>query len=68
LAAGGDGYTAFGEAVKSSKDFSVMGGAMKGENLVYSDAGKWLRDLVIDYIKTKKKIAPAVEGRIKELP
>ena len=68
LAAGGDGYTSFGEAVKSSRDFSVMGGAMKGENLVYSDAGKWLRDVVIDYIKTKKKVEPAVEGRIKELP
>ena len=68
FAAGGDGYTSFGEAVKSSKDFSLMGGAMKGENLVYSDAGRWLRDLVMDYIKTKKKIAPAVEGRIKELP
>jgi hypothetical protein len=27
-----------------------------------------LRDVVIDYIKTKKKVEPAVEGRIKELP
>ena len=68
LAAGGDGYTSFGDAVKSSKDFSVMGGAMKGENLVYSDAGRWLRDVVMDYIKAKKKVAPSVEGRIKELP
>jgi len=68
IAAGGDGYTSFGEAVKSSRDFSVMGGAMKGENLVYSDAGRWLRDVVIDYIKMKKKVAPAEEGRIRELP
>ena len=68
LAAGGDGYTSFGEAVKSSRDFSVMGGAMKGENLVYSDAGRWLRDVVIDYIKAKKKVAPVEEGRIRELP
>jgi 5'-nucleotidase / UDP-sugar diphosphatase len=68
MAVGGDGYKAFGEAVKSSKDYHVAGGAMKGENLVYSDAGKWVRDIVTDYIKAKKEISPAVEGRIKELP
>ncbi len=68
MAAGGDGYRAFGEAVRSSKDYNVAGGAMKGENLVYSDAGKWVRDIVIDYIKAKKKVSPVVEGRIRELP
>ncbi len=67
LAAGGDGYKAFGDAVKASKDFSVVGGAMKGENLVYSDSGKWIRDVVIEYIRAKKKVSPAVEGRIEEL-
>ncbi len=66
LAAGGDGYKAFGEAVRSSKDFAVVGGMMKGDKLVYSDAGKWLRDVVIEYIKERKSIAPVVEGRIKE--
>jgi len=40
LAAGGDGYQAFGEAIKSSRDFSVMGGMMKGEKVVYSDSGR----------------------------
>ena len=68
LAAGGDGYKTFGEAVKSSQDFSVQGGAMKGENLVYSDSGKWLREVVIEYIKARKKVSPSVEGRIRELP
>jgi 5'-nucleotidase/UDP-sugar diphosphatase len=68
LAAGGDGYTAFGEAVKSSKDFSVTGGAMKGGKLVYSDAGRWLRDIVIQYIKDRKRVAPKVDERIVELP
>jgi 2',3'-cyclic-nucleotide 2'-phosphodiesterase (5'-nucleotidase family) len=72
LAAGGDGYVSFSEAVKSSKDFSDVGGSMKGENLVYNDAGTYLRDMVVEYIKnlTKsgKKVAPSVEGRIKELP
>ena len=67
LAAGGDGYKAFGEAVKSSKDFSIIGGTMKGEKLVYSDSGRWLRDVVIGYIKERKKIAPAVEGRTVEV-
>lgn len=67
LAAGGDGYKAFGDAVKSSKDFSAVGGTMKGEKLTYSDSGRWLRDVVIEYIKEKKKIAPYVDKRIIEI-
>lgn len=67
LAAGGDGYKAFGEAVKTSRDFSVIGGMMKGEKVVYSDAGRWLRDVVVEYMKEMKRIAPKVEGRIKEI-
>jgi 2',3'-cyclic-nucleotide 2'-phosphodiesterase (5'-nucleotidase family) len=67
LAAGGDGYKAFGEAVKSSKNFSIIGGTMKGEKLVYSDSGRWLRDVVIGYIKEKKKIASPTEERIIEI-
>ncbi len=67
LAAGGDGYKAFGEALKSSKDFSITGGALKGEKLVYNDSSRWLRDIVIGYLKEKKRIAPKVEDRIKEL-
>lgn len=67
LAAGGDGYKAFGEAVKASKDFSIVGGMMKGEKLVYNDSSRWLRDVVIEYIKTRKKISLQIEGRIKEL-
>jgi len=66
LAAGGDGYKAFGEAVKSSGDFEVTGGVMKGEKLVFSDSGRWLRDVVIGCIKDKNKISPAVERRITE--
>jgi len=68
LAAGGDGYKAFGDAVKSSKDFSIVGGTMKGEKLIYSDSGRWLRDVVIEYIKGKRIISPAIEGRITETP
>lgn len=67
LAAGGDGYKAFGDAVKSSKDYEVIGGVMKGDKLVYSDPGKWLRDVVIDFIRARKEIAPKIEGRISEV-
>jgi len=67
LAAGGDGYKAFGDAVKSSKDFSVVGGMMKGEKLTYSDSGRWLRDVVIEHIKKKKNIHVAVDNRIMEV-
>ena len=67
LAAGGDGYKAFGDAVKSSRDFSVVGGTMKGDKLTYSDSGRWLRDVVIEYIKEKHKIGPAVDKRIIEV-
>jgi len=68
LAAGGDGFRAFGEAVRSSRDYAVVGGAMKGEKLLYSNAGKWLRDVVIDRIRGVGIIAPTVEGRIREIP
>ena len=67
LAAGGDGYKAFGEAVRASKDFAIVGGAVMGEKLVYNNSGKWLRDVVIDYIREKKVVSPAVEGRIIEV-
>jgi 5'-nucleotidase/UDP-sugar diphosphatase len=68
LAAGGDGYVAFGEAMKSSKTFSVVGGMLQGEKVVYSDSGRWIRDVVVEYIREKGKIAPGREGRIAEVP
>jgi 2',3'-cyclic-nucleotide 2'-phosphodiesterase (5'-nucleotidase family) len=67
LAAGGDGYQSFGEAIRSSRDFSVTGGMMKGEKVVYSDSGRWLRDVLVEHIKEMKKIAPKIEGRIIEV-
>lgn len=67
LAAGGDDYKAFGEAVRGSRDFEVIGGMMKGEMLVYINSGTWLRDVVADYIREKKIIAPVVNGRIIEV-
>jgi len=67
LAAGGDGYTAFGDAIRASSDFTAICGLLQGEKLVYSDAGRWLRDVVVDHLKEQTRIAPAVEGRITEL-
>jgi len=67
MAAGGDGYQSFGEALRSSRDFSSLGGALTGEKLAYNDAGRWLRDVVIDRIIKEKKVAPQVEGRIKQI-
>ncbi len=67
LAVGGDGYKVFGEAIKTSKDFSVIGGTMKGEKVVYSHSGKWVRDGVVEYIRERGRIAPKVEGRIIEI-
>ncbi len=64
MAAGGDGYKAFGEVIRSSKDFEIVGGMMKGEKVAYCDAGRWIRDVVIDYIREKEKISPQAEDRI----
>jgi 2',3'-cyclic-nucleotide 2'-phosphodiesterase (5'-nucleotidase family) len=67
MAAGGDGYKAFGEAVKTSKGFSVIGGMIMGEKIVYNDSSRWLRDVVVEYIKEKRRIAPRIEDRITEI-
>ncbi|MCX5812817.1 MAG: 5'-nucleotidase C-terminal domain-containing protein [Proteobacteria bacterium] len=67
LAAGGDGYKLFREAINTSKDYSVTGGAIIGKGIIYNDPGRWLRDIVIDYIKSRKKISPVTEGRIVEI-
>jgi len=53
LMAGGDGY-------------KVFGGHINSNNVIYKEPGKWVRDLVIDYLKTKKKIIPVVDSRITE--
>jgi 2',3'-cyclic-nucleotide 2'-phosphodiesterase (5'-nucleotidase family) len=68
LAAGGDGYRAFGEAMAASRDYAVVGGAMQGERLVYNDAGRWLRDVVIERMREMGRLSPRVEGRITEVP
>ncbi len=67
LAAGGDGYTVFGDAIRTSKDYTFDGGVPKGENLVYSDSGRWIRDAVIDYLKENNRLTQVLAGRITEV-
>ena len=65
LVAGGDGYTVFGEALKSAGDYANLGGTLTSSKLAYNDPGTWLRDLVIAAIQARKTIAPQIDGRIK---
>lgn len=67
LAAGGDGYKVFREALKDKADAGFQEALTTGDNLVYCDQSRWLRDLVIDYLKAHKKIAPRTQDRIKEI-
>lgn len=67
LAAGGDGYTVFGEAIGTSKDLSMTEGIIEGGKVAYSNPGRRLKDVVVEYIRTKKTIAPEVERRIREI-
>jgi 2',3'-cyclic-nucleotide 2'-phosphodiesterase (5'-nucleotidase family) len=65
LVAGGDGYTAFGEALKSAGDYANLGGTLTSSKLAYNDPGTWLRDLLIAAIQARETIAPKSDGRIK---
>ncbi len=67
IAAGGDGYTSFGEAIRSSGDFSEVSGAMQSSRLVYNDPGRFLRDMVLETLETGQSVSPVLEGRIREL-
>lgn len=67
LAVGGDGYKVFRDILKDSNKFDISGGIIKSDKISYSNPGKWLRDIVIEYIKDKKKISSLEEGRIKEI-
>ncbi|MFH2124552.1 MAG: 5'-nucleotidase C-terminal domain-containing protein [Pseudomonadota bacterium] len=66
IAAGGDGYTAFGQAIRSGGDFVEIGGAMRSSRLVYNDPGQFLRDVVLDALAKDSPVAPVVDGRIVE--
>ncbi len=67
LAAGGDGYTVFGAALKAG-GLTSTGGLLQSEALVYNDPGTWVREVLILYLKAHPQVAPQVEGRIRALP
>jgi 2',3'-cyclic-nucleotide 2'-phosphodiesterase (5'-nucleotidase family) len=67
LAAGGDGYKVFGEAVKAEDLIGPVAAGKPGSKLVYNDAGRWLRDIMADYIRANREICPVTENRIVEL-
>jgi 2',3'-cyclic-nucleotide 2'-phosphodiesterase (5'-nucleotidase family) len=67
LAAGGDGYKIFAEVFESSRRLEAESGMRKGEKIVFSGSGRWLRDLVAEFIRGKKEIAPVTDGRIAEV-
>ena len=60
LASGGDGYIIFKKILKTTKNFSN-----DNSRIILFDAGKEIRDLMIDYIKERKQIFAEVEGRIR---
>lgn len=67
LAAGGDGYTVFGEALKAG-GLTSTGGMLQSDALVYNDPGTWVRDVLVAYLKSHGRVASRVEGRIRALP
>jgi 2',3'-cyclic-nucleotide 2'-phosphodiesterase (5'-nucleotidase family) len=66
MAAGGDGYHAFGSAIRSAGDYSETGGALHSSRLVYNDPGHWLRDIVAEYLESRGITRSATDGRIVE--
>ncbi len=67
LAAGGDGYKTFGDAIRERGDFTQTGGVLQSGKIRYSDPSRWIRDIIISHVKSSGMVAPVVEGRIKEL-
>ncbi|MGB5217770.1 MAG: bifunctional UDP-sugar hydrolase/5'-nucleotidase [Smithella sp.] len=61
LAAGGDGYTVFKKIMESRDD-----GSTQSSRVILFDSGREIRDMVIDFIKAKKRVSAKVEGRIQK--
>ncbi|MBI5484084.1 MAG: 5'-nucleotidase C-terminal domain-containing protein, partial [Deltaproteobacteria bacterium] len=66
MAAGGDGYQAFGAAIRSAGDYSDTGGALHSSRLAYNDPGRWLRDIVAAYLEKSGPVSTKLDGRITE--
>lgn len=67
LAAGGDGYRVFSEAV-SPRGYAESGGVVQSDRLIYRDPGTPVSEALIAHIRGEKVVSPAVEGRITAIP
>jgi 5'-nucleotidase/UDP-sugar diphosphatase len=67
MAAGGDGFKTFGDAIKGSGGCMSVEGVTNGQKVAYSDPGRWLRDVVTAFIKERREISAVADGRIKEV-
>ncbi len=67
MAAGGDGYEAFGRAIREAGDFREYGGSLLSSRVVYSDPGRFLRDIFIDNALKRSPLTAVVDGRIREV-
>ncbi len=61
LAAGGDGYDILKKIIGK-----LEGVPVRKDRVVLFDSGREIRDMVINYIKEKKKVSASVEGRIQK--
>jgi len=66
LAAGGDGYRSFTEAIREHFSPYSVGGTLVAEGLLFSEPGRWIRDLVAEYIRQKSPLETKTEGRMEE--
>jgi len=66
LAAGGDGYRSFTEAITEHVSSYSIGGTLVAERLLFSEPGRWIRDLVAEYMHQKSPLQTKTEGRIEE--
>lgn len=63
LASGGDGFTAFRQAINSTNDLIVNGGALISKSIVFSNSSRWLRDLFMEHL-ANGPVERGVYGRI----
>ncbi len=66
LAAGGDGYSSFVQALEEGSKMENLGGALVGGSITFSDPGRWVRELFAEKVKEMGTVSPSVEGRIVE--
>lgn len=66
LAAGGDGYQVFREAIRQPNNFSITGGTIVSTNLTYNDSSRSLQDIIVQTVRKMMVLDPPLEGRIRK--